>query len=176
MRMNTGQVAAFYGVDRRTVTNWLNEKPPLPMVKEGRERVGESTEIDEWHKARHLRQARETWEKESRDALDNQVKAARDRRTIHEARLVELQLEEAEGKVIPLDVHEQRVRALCEPLAARCKSLTKYAGDVQLAGTDIEAAALLDRIGDELLRALMDTDVEDLEDDGGDEPETGAAA
>lgn len=85
------------------------------------------------------------------------VEAAMDRRAMAEAQLVEIKLQEAQGLNISLDTHEERVRALCEPLAARCRSLSQYLGEVQLAKTETEAAALLDRIGDTLLRALTDS-------------------
>lgn len=170
MKWTAKDVCAAYGVDRRTVTNWLNEDPPAPSAMEGRVRVFVAGEVVAWHEARSLRHARVQWEKEPK-SLDDQVQIARDRQVIHESRLMELKLEEAEARVIPVDLHEQRVRSLCEPLAARCRSLTKYIGDVQLAGSDIEAAALLDRISDELLASLMGTDVWD-----GDEDDVEAAA
>jgi hypothetical protein len=164
MKWTAKDVCAAYGVDRRSVTNWLNESPPLPSRMEGRVRVFVAAEVVAWHEARAVRAARSQWEKEPK-SLDDEVQIARDRRTINEARLVELELEEAEGRLLPLDVHEQRVRALCEPLAARCRALSKYVGDVQLATTDAEAGAVLDRIGDELLASLMATEVSDGDED-----------
>jgi hypothetical protein len=54
-----------------------------------------------------------------------------------------------------------------EPLAARCKSLSKYMGDVQVATTDVDAAALLDRIGDDLLRSFLGV-ADEVRDEGDD--------
>jgi hypothetical protein len=89
------------------------------------------------------------------EAGDGALYKARTRKTQAEALLAELDLAEAEGRLIPLDMHEDLVRKLCELLAAKCKSLGQYIGDVQLATTDVDAAALLERITDELLRAFM---------------------
>lgn len=163
MTLSASALVELYGVDRRTLTNWLNETPPCPSDKEGRERRFDLAAVVAWREERAVRHARAQWERE-RPAND-EVKEARDRKTLIESRLLELQLEEAEGRVIPLDVHEERVRALCEPLAARLKALSKYVGDVQLATTDVEATALLERIGDEMLATLMSAADEIEEDD-----------
>jgi hypothetical protein len=85
------------------------------------------------------------------------VEAALDRRAMAEAQLIEIELAEAQGLNISLDTHEERVRSLCEPLAARCRSLSQYIGDVQLAKTEGEASTLLETIGHNLLRALTDS-------------------
>lgn len=169
MKATAAEICEWYGVDRRTLTNWLNEDPPCPSVMRKKVREFDTVAVDAWREARALRRAQEKWERERPSNIDD-VKAARDRRTIDEARLIALQVAEAEGRVIPIDVHEDRVRALCEPLAARLKSLTKYMGDVQLAQTDVEAATVLDKIGDDLLRALMGTadEIEDGPDDSSD--------
>lgn len=80
---------------------------------------------------------------------------------------------QAEGTLIALEVHEMRVEKLSERLAAAVKGLGRFAGDVQRATTDVESAELLERISDDLLRALMAVadDVDDLvdadEDDDG---------
>lgn len=97
------------------------------------------------------------------------VEAAMDRRAMAEAKLTEIKLAEAQGLNISLDTHEERVRALCAPLAARCRSLSQYIGDVQLAKTEGEASTLLETIGHNLLRALTDSADAVTDEDDGDE-------
>ena len=107
-------------------------------------------------------------EKERRTGTEDSKVSELDRaRTSKEwalAQLREIELAEKEGRLIPLEVHEQRLLSICERLAARVKGLGRYMGDVQRATTDMEAAELLDRISDDLLRSLMDV-ADELEDD-----------
>ena len=92
------------------------------------------------------------------------------RRAAAELRKIELEVAQTEGALIALEVHEIRIEKISERLAAACKGLGRFAGDVQRATTDVEAAELLDRISDELLRACMAV-ADDLDDliDAGDE-------
>ena len=90
---------------------------------------------------------------------------AKRRKELALAQLRELEVAEKEGEMLPLSQHEQRLQSICERLAARVKGLGRYMGDVQRATTDIEAAELLERISDDLLRSLMDL-ADEIEEDG----------
>ena len=172
MRLSAQQLAKACNIDRRTVTNWLNEKPACPSTIVKRTRYFDLLQVIEWREQRAVRQARAQWEKDN--PRPDELKDARDRKAIVETRILELELGEREGRLIPLEVHEQRVRSLCEPLAARCKSLGKYMGDVQLATTDVEAMALLEKMGDDLLASLMGA-ADDLDDGDSSEADDAAA-
>jgi hypothetical protein len=89
---------------------------------------------------------------------------ARRRKELALAQQREMEVAQLRGRLIPLDVYEQRLTVICERLAARVKGMGRYLGDVQRAMSDVEAAALLERISDDLLRALMST-ADELEDD-----------
>jgi hypothetical protein len=172
MKWVAKDVCAAFGVDRRTVTNWLNEEVPVPSAMEGSRRVFVAADVVAWFSARAVRHARSAWEKE-RPKAEDEVKEARNRQVIAESRMAELELAEREGQVIPAELYEQRVRAIVEPLAARCKSLSKYMGDVQVATTDVDAAALLDRIGDDLLKSFLGV-ADEVSDENPDEVEVAA--
>jgi hypothetical protein len=87
------------------------------------------------------------------------------RKELAQAMKAELEIAELRGELLPIAMHEERVAQLCERLAARCKTIGRYRGEVQRAMTDLEAAQLLEKIQDELLRALMDVadEIEDPE-------------
>lgn len=90
---------------------------------------------------------------------------ARARKTAAEARMAELELAVGQGKYIAVEQYKADLGGRCEALSARIRGLGQYIGEVQLAGTDSQAAALLDRIGDDLLKTLRATPTEYVEDD-----------
>ncbi len=102
------------------------------------------------------------------EAEAGSLDAARTRKTVVETQLAEIQLAEAQGRLIPIEQFKSELTRCCEALSARVRGLGQYIGDVQLAKTDAEAADLLDRITDELLRALRST--ADDDDEWDDEP------
>lgn len=152
MKWTIRQVETNLGVTRRTVTNWINEDPPAPSTLKRRARTFDSIALVAWLRDREVRHARLAWEKER--PQNDEVKQARDRKTIGEARLVELQVEEAEGRLIPLDTHEECVETLTMRLAAQCKGLDRFISHVQRAMTDSEAKVVLDGVSDALLASL----------------------
>lgn len=150
------QCAEAFELTTRQIHNLAEQGMPR-VVRDGKARYP-------WPKVLHWYIAFKT--KETKQAAPrSDVEAAMDRRAVAEATLTELKLQEAQGRTISLDTHEERVRALCEPLAARCRSLAQYIGDVQLAKTEAEATALLDRMGDALQRALIETAATITDDD-----------
>src|ERR1041385_9237793 len=52
MRLTAYQLAEYYGVDERTVTNWVNSKPPCPSRKEGGRRYFDSVQVAAWREAK----------------------------------------------------------------------------------------------------------------------------
>lgn len=163
------QLAQLLNKDIRSITNYQNEG--MPVARAGTRPVYHFQKCIAWFVERERELAR-------KGKGLNELDQVRARKTHAEARKAELELEEMEGRLVPLEVHEQRVTRLCEQLAARCKTLGRYMGDVQRAMTEIEASQLLERVQDELLRALMGTgdelDEGELESgddgDGGDRP------
>lgn len=164
------QLAALLNKDIRSITNYQNEG--MPVARGGPRPTYHFQQCIAWYIERERELAR-------KGKGLNELDQVRARKTHAEARKAELELEELEGRLVPLEVHEQRVTRLCEQLAARCKTLGRYMGDVQRAMTEVDASALLERIQDDLLRALMGLGDEDLEDapesgdddgDGGDRP------
>ena len=96
MRVTANQLAQWYGVERRTVTNWVNSEPPCPSAKEGRDRVFDSVAVARWHQERtalsalaELPGSRE-WD------------AARTRKMVADAARLELQLAVDRGEMVPL--------------------------------------------------------------------------
>lgn len=117
-------------------------------------------------------------EKERKAAAGDGGESVRQRRAAAELRKIELEVAQAEGTLIALEVHELRVEKIAERLAAACKGLGRFAGDVQRATTDVEAAELLERITDDLLRCCMAVadDLDDLIDAGDEAPANTSSA
>lgn len=149
------QLAALLNKDIRSITNYQNEG--LPVERKGARPAYHFAKCIAWFVERERENAR------AGKGL-NELDQARMRKSHADARKAELEVDEMEARLVPLDVHEERVARLCEQLAARCKTLGRYMGDVQRAMTEVDAAALLERIQDELLRALMATS-DDLDDE-----------
>lgn len=113
-------------------------------------------------------------EREKPDSED-QLKELRHRKLLAEVRAAEIGVAEAEGRLIPLDAHEQRIGAICDRLRALLMTIpSKYLSRIQVTRTELEAQAVGEQIRDETLRALQGTadDVEDEE--SADEGETGS--
>src|SRR5919109_1496265 len=153
MKVTAAELMKWYGVDRRTITNWLNSKPPCPSQLRGRTRQFDTVEVAHWKDRIAGVRAIAKHEKERPPSPD--LEAARRRKVEVNVQLAELDLAERQGELLPLRLHEERLTAVCQRLAARCKALSQYRGDVQRAVTDADADELLERIQDELLRALM---------------------
>lgn len=107
-------------------------------------------------------------ERERKAAAGDGGESVRQRRAAAELRKIELEVAQVEGSLIALEVHEVRLEQIGARLAAACKGLGRFAGDVQRATTDVEAAELLERMTDDLLRACMAVadDLDDLIDAG----------
>lgn len=163
-RLTKAQATEKLGISGKQLERYVSDG--IPCTGAGVKRRFPWPEIRAWRDKLLVSQGKAKAEKQHAPIAKDDIAKALDRKAMAEAQLLELKLLEAQGRSISLDVHEERVRSLCEPLAARCRSLTQYMGDVQLAKTEVEAAALLERIGDSLLRALTESadSIDDSED------------
>jgi hypothetical protein len=106
----------------------------------------------------------------------------RKRRLVAEVRKAELELAEAEGQLIPFNMHEQRIGAICDRIRRVLMTVpSKYLSRIQVTRSELEAQAVGEQIRDDTLLALQgtageiedeppeievaDDDVEDLDDD-----------
>lgn len=171
MRATASELAAFYGVDRRTVTNWLNSTPPVPSTLEGKARVFETKDVARWHAERAARQAIEEREgaKGGAEAEADRIRLTRERVAL---RLAELDLAEREGALVSADTVTTVVGEIADRLRAECVNLaSNYGLDLERAGVSAkDAEAVLERVSERLVRALRGAvdDVDEDEGDGGD--------
>lgn len=169
MMVNATQLADIYDVDRRTIVNWLNADPPCPSTGVGKARVFDTALVAKWHAERAVREATE-----HRPPPD--IEAAKERKLIADAQLAELQVAQAEGRVIPLDVHEQRVSALLDRLRAPLANMPgTYVLHLERLGIETaRGQEVLETVRDAVMLELMGVadDVEaDAAADPGAEPE-----
>lgn len=104
---------------------------------------------------------------------EDQLKVLRERKLRAEVRAAEIEVDEAEGRLIPLEAHEIRIGAICDRLRALLMTVpSKYLARIQTARTELEAQAVGEQIRDETLRALQGTSNDvDEEDAAADDPE-----
>ena len=156
-------LAAWLGVTPRSVTTFSNAGMPCERSSKGVKYPW--PECRRWRDDQLQKQARASVE--SSKPADFQ--AAKARKEAAQADLAELQRDQLRGTLVELVVHESRVATLCGRLAAVCKGgLSKYMADVQRTTDAAGAIALLERIGDDMLRALG-TQADEIED----EPDSG---
>lgn len=136
-------LAAILGVDVRTVTNCVNEG--MPKSSRGRFPLGAAVQ---WYIGREREKAR------GGKGL-NELDVARQRHENAKATLAEMEVADREGRTIPVEVHQQRLRERLETVAGNLKALGRYQPDVKAAVTDEAADALLDRMGDEVTAELF---------------------
>jgi hypothetical protein len=137
-------LARLLGVDVRTITNLVGEG--MPKAARGRFVLLAAVQ---WYVQREREAAR------GAKGL-NDLDLARQRKTIAEARLVEIDLAAKEDAMIPMPVHVERMRARLETVAGAIKANGKYHADVKAATSDEAAEALLDRMADEQLAELFE--------------------
>lgn len=135
-------LARLLGVDVRTVTNLVTEG--MPKAARGRFVLGVAVQ---WY----VQRERET----ARGAKGlNDLDLARQRKTIAEARIAEIDLAEREAISIPIEVYGERLRARLDTVAGNVKAIGRYHADVIAATTDVAAEVLLERMCDEMLAEL----------------------
>lgn len=135
-------LATLFGVDVRTVKNLVDEG--MPKLERGRYSLSACVP---WYIQREREAAR------GAKGL-NDLDLARQRKTVAEARLAEMEAAEREGQSIPTELHAQRLRERLETVAGSVKAIGRYQPDVKAAVTDVDADRLLDRMADEILAEL----------------------
>lgn len=152
MEVSATQLAELYGVDDRTITNWVNEDPACPSAKRKRLRVFDTVAVAEWFAERRARQAVAKVQKQA----PTDEKDARRRKLMAEAILAEIAVREKEGELIPADVHEDVCGQLADRMRAVCiNAPSNYSLDLERAGVPAaQAQELLEKIADDLTRAL----------------------
>jgi phage terminase Nu1 subunit (DNA packaging protein) len=135
-------LAALLGVDVRSLTNFQAEG--MPKLARGRYSLSACVP---WYIQREREAAR------GAKGL-NDLDLARQRKTVAEARIAEMDAAEREGQSIPTELHAQRLRERLETVAGSVKAIGRYQPDVKAAVTDVDADRLLDRMADEILAEL----------------------
>src|SRR5688500_10594066 len=123
-------LAKLFSCDVRTIKNCVDEGMP----KEARGKFRLSTCVP-WFVERERERAR------GARGL-NDLDLARQRKTVAEARLAELELAKAEAAVIPTELHGQRLADRLETVAGAVKAIHRYQPDIKAAVTDEAADAL----------------------------------
>jgi phage terminase Nu1 subunit (DNA packaging protein) len=136
------RLAQLFTCDVRTIKNLVDEG--MPKVTRGRYSL---TACVPWFLQREREAAR------GAKGL-NDLDLARQRKTVAEARIAEIDAATAEGEVIPTALHAVRLRERLETVAGAVKAIGRYQPDVKAAVTDAAADALLDRMSDEILAEL----------------------
>jgi hypothetical protein len=140
----------------------------MPARTEGGAHCLELPKVVRWLEARAARRERERAEAELvrlRRALEQAGdesgevpwQEARRRRTLAEARLRELEVQERERELIPAHDVEKALLCVVSPIAAGLEALAaKAAAATRATSTDREAEAVLSRFVDELRTELAD--------------------
>lgn len=135
-------LAKLFGVDIRSLKNFVDEGMP----KESRGKYSLQKCIP-WYLNREREAARQN------KGL-NDLDLARQRKTVAEARMAEIELANAEAQALPLELHASRLRERLETVAGAVKAMGRYQPDIKAAVTDETADALCDRMSDEILAEL----------------------
>jgi phage terminase Nu1 subunit (DNA packaging protein) len=137
-------LARLLGVDVRTITNCRKENAP-----QSARGLYPLADFVMWYVQREREAAR------GAKGL-NDLDLARQRKTIADARLAELTLAKEESRVIPIELHQQRLRERLETVAGNVKAIGRYQPHIKAAVTDEAADVLCDRMSDEILAELYD--------------------
>lgn len=135
-------LAAIFTVDVRTVKNLVDEG--MPKAARGKFDLALCVP---WYLERERERVR------AGKGL-NDLDLARQRKTVAEARLAEINLAKAEELVIPTELHVDRLTQRLDTVAGAVKAMGRYQADVKGAITDEAADRLLDRMSDEILAEL----------------------
>ena len=140
-------IAAVLGVDERSITNYQDESPAIPLQRHGRRVLYPLAPAVAWYVERERRLVRQ-------NKAPSELDAARSRKAIADARRVELELARLEGSLIPLDELARVVGQLADRVvAAATGGLTSHKTAVVRAETSVQALAVLERIGDSIIDA-----------------------
>ena len=162
MKASAVQLCEHYGVDRRSITNWLNSEPPCPSKLRGKVREFDTVEVARWHAERAARKAIDDRDR----ATPATISDIRNRRDLAQTRLAELDLAVRENELIPLETHKDVVTEICNRLRAVLINIpSNYTLTLERAGVAASAAqALLEEMAESLTAALRGT-ADDMETD-----------
>lgn len=152
------ELADLLGVEVRTVTNWLKlpadpAPGPVPSRVAGRERTFPVKRCIAWHVEYR---AAEALRRAKGPAVGVDLDAERARLTKAQADKAEMERDALRGSLIPIGVHESRVAAICDRLAAALNQMpTKFAGAVVGAKDEPSARAVLESARDFAFRATQ---------------------
>ncbi|MFL5481150.1 MAG: hypothetical protein ACJ8AK_03090 [Gemmatimonadaceae bacterium] len=150
------ELAERLGITTRHVRNLVFEG--LPKDGEGAKATHPWPESRVWYDG-YIRA------QERKKQPEDDLKDLRKRKFVAEVRKAEIEVEEADGRLIPFDVHEKRVGGICDRLRAVLMTVpSKFLSRIQVTRTDLEAQAVGEQIRDELLRALQGT-AQEIEDE-----------
>jgi phage terminase Nu1 subunit (DNA packaging protein) len=169
MIWTAAEVCEIFGINRRTLTNWLNEDPPIPSTLRGRAREFDPPTVIPWHGERAVRLARASIERELREASTSTRAELQRRREEAETKLAEMDVAEREGELVEVAHVDVVVGELCDRFRAALVNMPgNYSIRLEALGIDAaKAEAELTAIADDLtllLRAGAD-ELEALPDD-----------
>ncbi len=167
-RLTKAEAAEQLGISPKQLERYVAEG--IPCSGTGASRRFPWPEIRAWRDKLLVKQGKAKAEQEKPPARRDDIGKALDRKALAEAQLLEIKLAEAEGRLIPMEMHERRYAAACDRLRAVLMTIpSKYLGRIQQARSDAEAHAVGESIRDETLRALLETadDVDDADVDSG---------
>src|SRR5690349_5231083 len=109
----------MYGVDRRTVTNWLNEDPACPSKqgKAGRAREFDTAAVARWYGDRAARKAVKEHESQ-RPASTINIADEEARKAKADADIAEMKRDQMRGELVPIAEFRRVVERLCGLLRA----------------------------------------------------------
>lgn len=178
-RLKKAEAVDLLGISPKQLERYVSEG--MPCTGTGAKRVFSWPQIRHWRDKRLIAQGEARVEAKHAKRPAISLDEARLRKETAEAQLKEIALAEAEGRLIPLEMHERRYGAACDRLRAVLMAIpSRYLGRIQQAREDADAHALGEAIRDETLRALLETaddgdpDGDDV--DGDDRGRTSAAA
>jgi len=87
-------------------------------------------------------------------ARSNGLAEAEQRKMTAGARKLELEVAQLEATLMPVSVHERRLRERCEELAGRVKGLNQWVLKIRAARTEDDADRIAEQMEDHLLAAL----------------------
>lgn len=149
------ELAERLGITTRHVRNLVFEG--MPKDGEGPKATHPWPECRDWYNG-YLRA------QERKREPEDDLKELRKRKFVAEVRMAEIEVAESDGRLIPFEIHELRIGAICDRLRGVLMTVpSKFLSRIQVTRTDLEAQAVGEQIRDELLRALQGTaaDIDD---------------
>lgn len=166
-------LAERFGVDVRTITNWVQDGMPQ-RTKNGRP-VYAWPECRDWWEKKIRADGRATREAGGDEDRKTQMAEARLRALLAEAEAAELDLSKRRGELVTLAFMREEFERVTTALRARLLAMpAAWAGRLEACATTVDRELALAAAVNELLPILGELADDDGEDDAGDAP--GAAA